>query len=593
MSNKTTYPPAFAKPIELRDFSKGRITKYSVNPFLIPKNSVSDCMNVNFDTIIGSGVVRQGTLALGSVIASNKTPLGFTNLVGAGGSPNLLLAVLNGASTASLYYFDTSWHTSTVTNLTNDNKVRFAQLGNRVYRASVDGMLGSSDGNNWDYVNTPAYPTSSSDGTQWEQVIPSLVFRAKSRLLVGGNTNFYGISKDRIYFSTVINKSQIKKTVTTLTNLGSNTFDVVCIAHGFSTGDSVTITGASPSTYNTTGRVSTILNANEFYIKVYENPVSSPATGTIYIAYADIGFNTDTVKGDWIDINPDDGGTVTAFGETSNQTIVFKNNGMYRLDVITKSVDVQNIFNIGAQAQEGVITCQGVCYFFSGIDIRMTDGGYPTQISRLGVQDYIDAIPQSYWTNVAAGTDGFNVYFSIGNITLNTNKNNQKSYTNVVLKFSPRDESWSVHSYAQQPRFFTSYTTTTGLEMTSLDSSGFAQVFNSGHTDNGSEIFYNLETQDVDFGNRAHSNSFNDKIAVFCTDGAGSQLQARADDGDYKDITDTLQLPVNVVDGLDHDGHYFTFKWFGSTKTSSPVFDGLYMANITDDGLTMTNADGQ
>ena len=590
MANKPIYPPAFAKPIELRDFSKGRITKYSVNPFLIPKNSVSDSMNVNFDTIIGSAVVRQGTLALGSVINATYPPIGFTNFVGPNGTPNLLIAVFKGATYGSLYYFDTAWHASTSTidpNVYNNVNVRFAQIGNRVFKADTGRFLSSVDGNQWDYTNTAASGFSGTNGV-YLQIIPSLIIRAKSRLIIGGDQVYQTTFKDRIYFSSVINKSYPRKSVTSISGPGQFA-SVVCPSHGFSVGDSIQFYGAAQSEYNSVLRITDVTSVNGFNGFWLTSMVASSATGTITCAYADISFNTNAVNGDWIDINPDDGGTVSAFGETSNQTIVFKTTGMYRLDVITKSVDVQNIFNIGAQAQEGVVTCQGVCYFFSGIDIRMTDGGYPTQISRLGVQDYIDAIPQSYWTSVAAGTDGFNVYFSIGNITLNTNRDNQKTYNNVVLKFSPRDESWSVHSYAQQSRFFTGYTTTTGLEMVSLDSSGLSQVFNSGHTDNGSEIFYNLETQDVDFGNRAHSNSFNDKIAVFCTDGAGSQLQFRADDGDYQDMTDTLQLPVNVVDGLNGDGHFFAFKWFGSTKTSCPVFDGIYMANITDDGLTMTD----
>lgn len=172
-----------------------------------------------------------------------------------------------------------------------------------------------------------------------------------------------------------------------------------------------------------------------------------------------ITWNVDPDTGDWIDVNPDDGGYITGFSETSTFVLVFKNTGMYRMDSISKTVDPENIFNVGAISQEAITLSQGVTYFFSGIDIRRTNGGYPEQISRLGVQDFIDAIPLDNWTDVCSGTDGLNVYFFIGGVTLNLNQDNQRNYTNVMLKFSPRDETWSVHQYSKNYKFLTSFTT--------------------------------------------------------------------------------------------------------------------------------------
>jgi hypothetical protein len=173
-----------------------------------------------------------------------------------------------------------------------------------------------------------------------------------------------------------------------------------------------------------------------------------------------ITWDVDPSTGDLIDVNPDDGGYITGFSETSTFVLVFKNTGMYRMDTISKTVDAENIFNVGAVSQEAIVLCQGVTYYFSGVDIRRTNGGYPDQISRIGVQDFIDAIPQANWTSVCSGTDQLNVYFFIGDVTLNKNQDDERDYTNVVLKFSPRDESWSVHSYAQTYKFFAPYITT-------------------------------------------------------------------------------------------------------------------------------------
>lgn len=188
--------------------------------------------------------------------------------------------------------------------------------------------------------------------------------------------------------------------------------------------------------------------------RVFFSSVIEPAASPL------ITWNVDPTTGDWIDINPDDGGYMTGFSESSTFVLAFKNTGMYRMDTISKTVDAENIFNVGAVSQEGIVLCQGVTYYFSGVDIRRTNGGYPEQISRTGVQDFIDAIPQANWTAVCAGTDQLNVYFFIGNVILNRNQTDERSYNNVVLKFSPRDENWSVHSYAQTYKFFGSFITT-------------------------------------------------------------------------------------------------------------------------------------
>jgi len=257
---------------------------------------------------------------------------------------------------------------------------------------------------------------------------------------------------------------------------------------------------------------------------------------------------------------------------------------MYRLDNITLNATASYISNIGAVSQESVVSCQGVVYFFSGLDIRQTDGTYPQQISRLGVQDYIDAIPSANWSSVCSGTDGLNVYFSIGNITLHTNQNSQKTYNNVVLKFSPRDQTWSVHSYAQQPLFYANLynASTQGIKMLSADATGSVQTANSGLTDNGSPIFYFVETQNQEFGNRSQIKSSANNVAIFCKNGSESSLQVATDDNDFKDYASPLPLRVNVITTGSFSGYYARFKWFGSTSTETPVFEGIQIEKVVD-----------
>ena len=481
----------------LRDLSKGVIRQSAISNFLTPENSVSHSLNLNYDQVIGSAILRPGTTLLGTTVASGKTPLGLYNYVSSGNILNLMVAVYSGAATATIYYYDGSWHTSGTTTLNNTAKNRFSQLGNRIFRVNgVDAMTSSSDGNTW----------ATTDCITTDGVIPSLIFRSKSRFLCAGYTGF----RDRVYFSSVI------------------------------------------------------------------NPNSSPF----------ITWNTNPSTGDWIDVNPDDGSNITAFAETSSTTLIFKANNMYRVDVISKTVDTQNIFNIGAVSQESMVLCQGVVYFFSGIDIRSTVGDYPQQLSRLGVQDFIDAIPQANWSSVAAGTDGLNVYFDIGTVTINTNQNEQKTYTNVTLKFSPRDQTWSVHSYANQFMFNSQYKTSAGYTMVGADTAGNVQTRNSGLTDNGTPIFFELESQDLEFGDRATTKQTSDAMIAFIKNGIDSQIEIKSDlEKDYKPVVMDLSNRVNIGKSIPVvQGHFLKVRWSGETSGTAPMFEGIYMPDITDQG---------
>lgn len=353
----------------LRDFRQGRYSKNSIAPYLVPENSVSHSININFDDVVGLAKVRPGTVKLGDTVQASGIPRGLGSFVGKGGTPNLLLADYSDGNNTTKYFYDEDtgvWTASDQTTLDPDVKNRYAVLGGRAFSTNtVDGMIDSADGDTWATTN-------SIDNAI---VQPGLVFRYKARLLCSGDPTY----PSRVYFSSII------------------------------------------------------------------DPSTSPF----------ITWDTDATTGDWIDINPDDGGFVTGFSESSTFCLVFKSTGMYRLDTLSKTADAENIFNVGAVNQEGIILCQGVTYYFSGLDIRQTNGGYPEQISRAGVQDFIEAIPLANWEAVAGGTDGLSCYWSIGDVTVN-----HKDYTNVVLKYSPRDQSWSVHSYSNEFKFFAPYVTT-------------------------------------------------------------------------------------------------------------------------------------
>ena len=478
-----------AQPISIRDVSKGRITTNVVGNGLTPPNSVSNTLNVNYDQIVGQGVVRPGSTKLGTLTSSNPLPLGLAEFVANAGALNLLMAVFGGATNAAVYYYDGTWNPSNINTLNNTSKCRFAVLGNRLFIVNgTEQMQSTGDGFNW-----------AQDDCIDPSIKPFIVLRAKSRLLVAATTP----TRDRVYFSSIVD------------------------------------TTISPF----------------------------------------ITWNIDPVTGDWIDINPDDGQTLTAMVDVSNQVILFKTGTMYRLNVITKTVDTDNIYNVGAVSQEAVTLCQGLAYFYSGESIYVTDGGAPQQISRAGIEDILGQITQAEKQNVTLGSDENNVYLSIGRATIAG-----VTYTGIQMKFSVRDQSWSVHSYKKRVQFFAQYTLPTGRNLFGATAVGDVIEMNQGTTDDGDPIFYQLDTQELDCGNRAHVKAATDEMIVFSKNGQASQLYASCDGKEFEAIKATLDKRVNIVENLDLEFRFLILRWMGNSKGQAPVFEGLQIEKIVDQG---------
>lgn len=307
-----------------------------------------------------------------------------------------------------------------------------------------------------------------------------------------------------------------------------------------------------------------------YFSKIVE-PQSSPA----------ITWDTNASTGDWIDVNPDDGDYNTAFAEVSNLVLIFKKRAMYRLNVITKTVDVENIFNIGAYSQEGVTNCLGQVFFYTGKDIRMTDGGFPNQISRLAVQDWLDAIPESNKGDVCAGTDtDSSVYFDIGDVTVRG-----RNYQNVTLKYSVLDQCWTVYAYSKNFNFFTNYLDPAlGYVLIGADDSGAVQTLNTGFSDNGAEIPCELETQEIEFGNRAHTKGLGKQFMAFMKNGKNANLMYNANDTEFKKLLGDLTKRVNIHSELNIKCQFMVFRLQATAKGQQIIFEGFQIEEVKDLG---------
>ncbi len=121
--------------------------------------------------------------------------------------------------------------------------------------------------------------------------------------------------------------------------------------------------------------------------------------------------------------------------------------------------------------------------------------------------------------------------------------------------------------------------------LTAIDTDGNVQVINVGTNDNSSPIYYELETQELEFGERSHIKQVQDKIVVLTQNAVSSKVFIKQNEKDYDTLGITLDSTVSVSSAPSYKFNYLTFKWFGNSINLSPVFDGLYFEKVFDFGM--------
>lgn len=128
-------------------------------------------------------------------------------------------------------------------------------------------------------------------------------------------------------------------------------------------------------------------------------------------------------------------------------------------------------------------------------------------------------------------------------------------------------------------------TTTQIVQMVGAQT-GDVQSINVGKSDAGTPIYYELQTQEIEFDNRAHLKNISDEIVVLTENGIDSNLECQQDDGNIQQIPLGLNNSVNIGENINLKGNFFTFKWYGEASETSPIFNGLYLERVTDLGIT-------
>lgn len=118
------------------------------------------------------------------------------------------------------------------------------------------------------------------------------------------------------------------------------------------------------------------------------------------------------------------------------------------------------------------------------------------------------------------------------------------------------------------------------------DTDGDVQGLDVGKDDNSTPIYFEVETQDLEFQDRTHLKKISDKIVVFTNNAIDSSLEIKNDDVDYKPVGIDLSRRINIGKDIKSEGYFFNFKWYGNSSNNSPVLEGFFLEDVTDLGIT-------
>lgn len=199
--------------------------------------------------------------------------------------------------------------------------------------------------------------------------------------------------------------------------------------------------------------------AIEFLDRVYLLVHGTNIDRIQYSGVATAGAVSWTVDAGTVNLEPEEGaGGLVGAGKVPGYILFFKRRSMKRWNYV--SANPESMVGIGTPSHESIINTAGICGFFSDSDpdaigFYITDGSYPTPISHLrakNIKKWVDAIPSSYYQNIAGWGTETHMYWSIGDVTVDG-----VSYNNVMLRWSIKTGEWAIRKYPNEFRVFTKY----------------------------------------------------------------------------------------------------------------------------------------
>ena len=275
----------------------------------------------------------------------------------------------------------------------------------------------------------------------------------------------------------------------------------------------------------------------------------------------------------------DGGGTLQGLNKVPGYLMIYKQRSLKRWNF--DSTFPEDLVNIGTQSHKSIVRARGKNYFFYGPNgFYETTGGYPTKISR-PVQSIIDGIASSFYDQINGWSDNENVYWSVGDVTVDFDRGFTETYVNVVLRYTIDTQQWAPLQYAHEFRALNQYISGDDTLIVGGDTDGQVLQLNTGNSDYGSvPITYILQSPEFDFKNREYFKTINEKIFVHSDRTIGAEIQCRLDYGEWKSFGTLNDIVTEVSIKGKMRARVFEFRLVDSISGEQIKLRGLDFPNV-------------
>ena len=301
--------------------------------------------------------------------------------------------------------------------------------------------------------------------------------------------------------------------------------------------------------------------------------------------YSDVVTTSNTITGgtSFLQISPADGEKIRGLKRTSRALLVFKENHIYRVFNIN-STDPDPSINRGTYSQESIIESKsGIHYHHPTGFYDYVDGGEQKEISR-PIIDIIQAVPRSYYDSICGWEDEDHLYWSIGDITLGG-----IAFSNIVCVKTLSTENWTVYSYGSEIRSAGLYDSGTSLIQLVGDDAGNVLQFNTGTSDNGTPIFYDLQSHWLYFSQVRTSEKSFTELATLHENAQGGNLeyQLDTDAGNKWRSIGTIRHSLSQQNSVNAQNfNRIRFRFYGNSTGTPFTFRGWELLNLLIGGET-------
>jgi hypothetical protein len=283
--------------------------------------------------------------------------------------------------------------------------------------------------------------------------------------------------------------------------------------------------------------------------------------------------------------SPQDGESITGLFRVPKALLLFKQNHIYRV-YSTTNVDPYPAYNVGTFSQESIVQGKdGVYFHHSSGFYKFNYDGQPTEISRR-VIDFVRAIPRASYANIVGVYDGFDaVKWSIGAVTVDG-----VTYSNCQMRYTISTQVWTIYDFGSTSiTAIAQYDDGTTIEQIAGTSAGLVGKLDSGYTDFGSDIYYELIDRWRCFTEMYSVVKNISGMMVMTENGAGMELQYRTEKTP-ENKWENIDVVKDEFDALfpnasTEDFNNIQFRLRGDSNGTPIIYHGTEILSIQIKGL--------